>query len=224
MRSEFSEHDNVNYRFRALVRPRHISRITVAIFVLSIEVLSSEIRLTEPQRVVDALNTALIDTMKAGKTHGFSSRFQQLKPVITSSFALAFMAQTSIGTHWTELEEFQKSKYFDAYKEYSIASYASRFTSYSGEQFRIESVSEPDRGTVTIECLLVKSNSETVAFTYRLRRGTGDWKIVDVHINGVSQLALTRSQFTTVIRKDGIEGLLAKLQDKIEEGSRKEKP
>ena len=220
MGSEFSEHEKGKVRYGALIRQAGILPRAVALLLLFVQPLRSETGLKEPQRVVESLNAALMDAMRAGKTQGFSSRFQRLEPVITSSFMLAFMAQTSLGPYWTELEEFEKSKYFDAYQAYSIASYAGRFKSYNGEQFQIESVSEPIRGTVTIECLLLRSNSESLAFTYRLRKGTTGWKIVDIHINGVSQLALTRSQFTQVIRKEGIEGLVANLQNKREALSR----
>jgi ABC-type transporter MlaC component len=39
--------------------------------------------------------------------------------------------------------------------------------------------------------------------------------IVDVQVEGVSQLSLTRSQFKTVLKDKGVGGLLAVLDEKI---------
>ena len=51
---------------------------------------------------------------------------------------------------------------------------------------------------------------------YRLWQTNGSWKIVDVYLNGtVSELGLRRSEYTTVIKRDGLEALLTALEEKI---------
>jgi ABC-type transporter MlaC component len=42
-------------------------------------------------------------------------------------------------------------------------------------------------------------------------------KVIDVYLDGsVSQLALWRSQFASVIKKDGIDGLVARLKEQAQ--------
>ena len=194
-----------------------------SVFVASV-CLATDPDPATPAGTVHGLNCALLDAMKQGDTIGFDKRYQRLKPDVTSSFALEFMARKSIGRYWTELENAQKSAYLDAYVQFSIATYASRFKRHAGERFEIISVSEPVNGTVTVESHLTKTDKKAVPFLYKLRRGNKGWKIVDIHIEGVSQLALTRSQYTSVIREKGFEGLQAKIKNKIEECAREETP
>jgi hypothetical protein len=54
-----------------------------------------------------------------------------------------------------------------------------------------------------------------VEFHYLLRQVEGRWRIVDIQISGVSQLALYRSQFVSVIRNKGFDALVAMLKEKI---------
>ena len=42
-----------------------------------------------------------------------------------------------------------------------------------------------------------------------------NWGIVDIQVEGVGQLSLTRSQFKSVLRDLGIDGLLENLNEKI---------
>ena len=64
-----------------------------------------------------------------------------------------------------------------------------------------------------------------MSFHYLLRKAEGSWRVVDIQISGVSQLALTRAQFTSVIKTKGIKGLIEMLDEKIrafEKGGKKE--
>jgi ABC-type transporter MlaC component len=50
----------------------------------------------------------------------------------------------------------------------------------------------------------------------------GEWQIVDIQISGVSQLALTRSQFVSVIKNKGFDALISMLKNKIKDFSQGE--
>ena len=59
-------------------------------------------------------------------------------------------------------------------------------------------------------------NEDSIALDYRLWQTNGSWKIVDVYLNGtVSELGLRRSEYTAVIKRDGLEALLTALEEKI---------
>ena len=52
---------------------------------------------------------------------------------------------------------------------------------------------------------------------YRLRPVDGKWKIIDIYMDGtVSELALRRSQYSSLIRREGLEALITALEEKID--------
>jgi phospholipid transport system substrate-binding protein len=167
-----------------------------------------------PEQTIKTFNEALLEAMKKADELGYKGRYELLAPVIGSSFALPFMADLSLGRYRRTLNEEQHRSYLKSYIEWTIATYAGRFDGYSGERFEVVSQSNPERGTVTVISKLVKTDGEEVEFAYLLRNMTGKWRIVDIHISGVSQLALTRSQFTNVIKDKGFDGLMSMLRDK----------
>ena len=165
--------------------------------------------------VIRKFNAALLESMKRAKELGYSGRYNLLSPVIKDSFGLPFMASISVGRYWKTLDKKEESQLLEAYTQWTIATYAGRFDDYSGERFDLVSESKPVQGTVTVVSKLIGSNNEEVDFYYKLRKIEGRWRIVDIQLSGVSQLALTRSQFLSVIKDKGFDGLISMLKDKI---------
>ena len=59
-------------------------------------------------------------------------------------------------------------------------------------------------------------DEEPVELDYRLRGADGSWRIIDVFMNGtVSELALRRSEYSSVVKRKGFESLVSSLEEKI---------
>lgn len=172
----------------------------------------------EPAQVISRLNVALIEAMRGGKELGFSGRYRLLQPVVTETFLLPYMASVSVGRHWKTLTEEQQRQFEEVYAVWSIANYAKNFDEYAGERFEITKQSQTAGGAAVVSKLLNFKGKET-EFDYRLRLTEGAWRIVDMRISGVSQLANTRAQFMSVLDQKGVDELVASLKRKIREFS-----
>jgi phospholipid transport system substrate-binding protein len=168
-----------------------------------------------PSEVINKLNTVLLESMKKGNTLGYEGRYRLLAPVIKDSFAISLMARIASGKYWGTFSEEERKVYLRTYADWSVASYAGRFNEYSGQQFRLISESAPERGTVTVLSKLIDRNKDEVEFNYQFRQVEGTWRIVDIKILGVSQLALTRVQFVSILGAKGFQGLISMLNGKI---------
>lgn len=63
----------------------------------------------------------------------------------------------------------------------------------------------------------MKSDGELIHLSYLMRQNDGVWQIADVYLNGtISELATRRSEFSSIIRARGIDGLVAVLKNKTE--------
>jgi phospholipid transport system substrate-binding protein len=182
-----------------------------------------EVEQSSPKDVLQKFNAILLEAMKRADELGYAGRYKLLDSVIRDSFALSFMGVQSTGRYWKTLSEEQRKLFLATYSEWTIATYAGRFDGYSGERFEVVSESEPIQGTVTVVSKLIKQKEEAIVFYYLLRKIEDRWRIVDIQISGVSQLALTRAQFTDVLKNKGIDGLIAMLKNKIAVFSQRKK-
>jgi len=170
----------------------------------------------QPATVVQDLQSALLELMQNSTDLGYTGRRDRIAPVVERSFDLPFITRKSAGRHWKQLSELDRVRVQDALSRLSVATYAARFNSYNGERFEVLSEEAGVQNTQLIRTRLV-TPERTVRLDYRLHSSNGSWQIIDVIVDGsVSELALRRSQYSAVIKRDGIDGLLAKLEEKIE--------
>jgi phospholipid transport system substrate-binding protein len=168
-----------------------------------------------PTVVVEKLNTALLAAMRGGKKLGFEGRYALLKPVIDDVFAVETMTRISSGRHWHSLSPEQQKTLTELYSRWSAASYANNFDDYDGQRFDITGESVVGK-RADVNSSLLKKDGEGVQFLYKLVQSGETWRIVDIHIKGVSQLSNTRAQFTSILERNGYEGLFKSLQEEIQ--------
>jgi len=171
-----------------------------------------------PQTVVQSLYDALLGVMKGSKDLGFAGRYERLKPAIETAYNLPLMSRLSIGPQWQSLTPEQQEKMAAAFDAFTVATYANRFDDYSGEKFEVLPETTPASGGVIVQTRLVKGNGEPVTLNYLMRQNGDKWQIIDVFLSGtISELATRRSEFTSVIRRDGAQGLLQLLDRRVAE-------
>ncbi len=172
---------------------------------------------TVAQRI-ERLHAVLLDVMKSAEAGAdFAGRRDELEPVLLESFDLPFMAQKSVGRHWKKVSEAERAELVETFTRYMVANYAGRFHGYSGQSFETLGVEASARETLMVRTRLVDPTGDDVALDYRLRSHAGTWKIVDISLNGtVSELALRRSEYSSLIQREGFEALIVALNEKIE--------
>ena len=67
---------------------------------------------------------------------------------------------------------------------------------------------------------LVLPDEKDVSMDYLLKKKGDNWRIINIITNGVSDLALKRSEYVAVLKKSGFDVLLAEISVKIEKFSK----
>ncbi len=172
------------------------------------------------KQVVDKFQTDLISIMKDGKKLGYSGRYEKLAEPVTNSHDLTKIARIVVGKEGEKLSEEQQQKLVDVFSRLSIASYAHNFKDYSGESFVFDSEEETTRGGVVVHSHLVIPDDKPVKFDYMLKEKGNSWRIINIIANGVSDLALKRSEYTSILEREGFDVLINKINEKIESYSK----
>jgi len=167
------------------------------------------------KQTVDKLNAALIETMKNAKQLGYKGRAAKLDSVVKETHEFNSIAQIALGSHWKDLTDEQKKSFVDKLTELSVATYAAQFNSYAGEEFKYESEQGMKSNRVTLRYELVAPKEKPVKFEYVLGQSNNQWVIINIVVDGISDLALKKAQYTSVIEREGFDSLLNKLNQKI---------
>ena len=165
---------------------------------------------------VQGLYDTLLSTMKNGRTLGQSGRFVQLEPVVRRTFDIASMARLSVGPSWSTMSESQRQKVTDGFGRYISAIYADRFDSYAGQKLQVTD-EQPAAAGIMVHSQIVKADGEPVRVDYLMRKNGDSWLIADIYLDGaISEVATRRSEFASILRNEGIDGLIAALNRKAD--------
>jgi phospholipid transport system substrate-binding protein len=164
---------------------------------------------------IESFYAALDASMKAGESLAFDARKKQLEPVIARAFDLPLMAAKVLGRHWRSLAPVDQKRWAAAFSALTVRTYAEQFDQNTGLVFEIGAVQAAPGGTALVRTKLKRANDDPVAIDYRMRLGANGWRIMDIFLNGtVSELALRRSEYGSVLERDGFEKLVVTLQNR----------
>ena len=168
---------------------------------------------------VDNLHAALLDIMRNADSLGFAGRKDRIAPVIHASLDLPFITRFAVGRYWKDLSGDERGAIVDVFSRWTVAHYAARFNGYSGERFETVSTETARRKRELVRTVLEVSDddAENVTLDYLLHEKDGKWRIINVIANGVSDLSLKRADYGAVLKSQGFQSLLDKLEEQIAE-------
>ncbi len=169
-----------------------------------------------PQSSVQSFYTTLLTTMKSGPALGENGRYARLAPIVQQLFDVPYMARLAVGPSWASLSPAQQQQIISAFGHYIAATYADRFDSYSGEQLQVLGEQPFVYGTL-VQTQIIQSDGKPVTINYLMRQNAGSWLITDIYLDGtISQLAVQHSEFASILRDQGANGLVTALDRKVD--------
>lgn len=160
---------------------------------------------------VQSFYATLLDCMKNAKSLGAQGRYDKLKPSVERSFELGTMVKYAVGPAWDTASADDQKSLTAAFGRMTIAQYAGNFDGYDGEKFTVEPQATLRGNDHYVKSALV-AKDQTVVFTYRMRQFGGQWKIIDILLDGsISQLSVYRSDFSATVKDGGAPALVKKL-------------
>jgi phospholipid transport system substrate-binding protein len=171
-----------------------------------------------PETNIAELYSVLQTTMKHGAALGMKGRMDALQPVLERVYNLPMMTRLSVGIDWVKATPDQQKALIAAFTRFSVATYASRFKAYDGEEFKVLGVKQNGTDKI-VETTLTPAGDRPITLNYRMRQETpaSPWQIIDVFVDGtISEMATRRSEFSAVIRNEGIPALIATLNDRAD--------
>jgi len=169
-----------------------------------------------PRASIVKFYDALLEVMKTAKQLGFGGRAERLAPVIDATFDMREMTRLTLGSAGKSLTAEQFDQLVESFRRYTVASYADNFDDYNGERFVVGEARQAAGGqTVVPSKLVFAGNNPPVSLDYVMRQSEGRWGITDIFAEGsVSQVAMRRSEFVSLLRREGYDTLLKTIETK----------
>ena len=160
------------------------------------------------KRTVDNVFTVLSD-----KELTIDQKKSKVIEITNPVFSFSLMARLSLGkAHWSQFNAKQRAEFTDLFTEQFQNFYIDKLDFFSNETVVFQPATIVKKKKVQIQTDLISKGTE-YSMLYKMFKTRNGWKVYDFEVEGVSMLRSYRSQYHHILKKGGIEGLLAKMRE-----------
>ena len=144
-------------------------------------------------------------------------RFYKL---LNGALDLDFIGQFVLGRNWKTATEQQRKDFITAYRDLNIATWSKRFNEFKGKTFVFKGTTpSSSKGQVFVNSEVPMDQGAPAKVLWRVREKNGNYKIVDIVIEGVSLAQASRSEYTSFIKNNpgGLDALIKDLNNRLKQ-------
>ena len=144
-------------------------------------------------------------------------RIQKFRELFKRGFDVEAIGRFVLGRYWREATEAEQREYLKLFEDLIVATYAGRFSEYSGETLTVlDGRPDEDRFILVTSQVNRSTGNPPIRLDWRIVEKDGSFKIVDVVVEAVSMSVTQRSEFASVIQRGGgkVQSLIVALRDK----------
>ncbi len=142
-----------------------------------------------------------------------ATRRADIERIVYENFDFRVMSQRALSTNWKKATEKEKQQFIDKFSKLLLATYIGRIEAYTDE--RVEVLGARVKGSRAEVSTIIVSGDVDIPIRYKMRLKGGKWLIYDVVIEEVSLIRNYRSSYRDIVKKEGIGGLLTRMDEKL---------
>ena len=183
----------------------------------------------------DADEAALLETLKgrvdevSGKAVARLSELREadgltpeaarevIRETASPFFDFAALSRGALGKHWRKADEAQRARVAELFRGVLEKTYAKALSTYAGQAAKTLGAVSLSEGKKSVRVeVSAGDQAATIEYVFSPSKADGEWRVADVKVEEVSLLASYRRQFSGIVRKGGIDGLIEKLAERAE--------
>ncbi len=164
-----------------------------------------QVRLTVDEIITILRNGQLETAVKRGK----------ISTVVRQKFDFRAMSQSTLSTNWRKATPAEQERFVALFSDLLEETYLRRIDAYTDEE--VTYVREDVRDKRAVVDTVIRSKTAEIPVSYKLVLRADGWRVYDVVVEEISLISNFRSSYREIVQKDGISGLLAKMEEKIRE-------
>jgi phospholipid transport system substrate-binding protein len=140
-------------------------------------------------------------------------RFRQL---FEQDFDIARCARLALGRYWRTATPEQQREFVKLYEDYIVVGYSYRLASLNGEVFKVLGSRRTPEGFTVRSAVTSPQQTTPITVDWLLIPSGDSFRVADVVVEGISMAITQRSEFASVIVRNGgqLDPLLALMREK----------
>jgi len=180
------------------------------VFVLGLVV--SAWAMPQPQEQIEGMINSVLSVLQQDELTAEEKK-SQVSGRVQGFLNIASMSERTLGLYWQGATEEQRQNFSDLFVKVLERTYLNRVDDYSGGT--VQYLKQRVKGNKAIIDTKFVSEGLEIPVQYKMIYENDRWQVFDMVIEGVSMIRNYRSSYGEIIRKDGLDGLLALMEQKV---------
>jgi phospholipid transport system substrate-binding protein len=186
--------------------------LLAVLLILPLPVFAAGAKATIEGQIGKMLATMQTPEFKALQKDG---KLTEISKIINDVFDYQELSRRTLGREWKKFKPDQQKEFVSLFEELLQNIYADRILAYTSEKIEFGKETELKKGRVEVESYIITKDNKKVPLFYRMTDKSGQWRVYDVVIEGVSMVKNYRGQFREILSKKKPEDLLQTLRKKV---------
>lgn len=165
------------------------------------------------RHTTDAVLAVLADTNLTA-----DQKRHEIEQIVYAHFDFRTLSRLVLARNWKRLTPPQQTDFVEEFKKHLSLTYGKNVERYNNERAIVLSDRQEPGGDWTVKTKVVRPTASDFRVDYRLRKRHGEWRVIDVIVEGVSLVANYRSQFQEIVSNEGPAKLIERLHEKNASG------
>ena len=149
-------------------------------------------------------------------SHSQAQKEQSFRDILRRTFDLPAISSFVLGKHWRRASTPQRQDFTDAFEELHMRRFLPMFAKSPAGIF---SVVKSQQHAAKSSLFLVSTQIDwperkSISVVWRIRNKDGQYKVLDLVVEGVSMAITLRHEYSAVVKTYGIDRLIAIMQEK----------
>jgi phospholipid transport system substrate-binding protein len=124
----------------------------------------------------------------------------------------------SLGRSYGLLNDAQRQEFDGLCKRIIVNTYSYGLSQFRNIEVKVKPAHALPNGDEVVHTIVSQDGDDDINVDYEMKKTPSGWLVTDVHIDGVSMISNLFSQFSNILRLDGIYELLSRMRTKLAHG------
>lgn len=147
-------------------------------------------------------------------------KWEKIGVIINERFDFRSMSQSILATNWKRATPEEREKFVEYFSQYIEETYRDKIEAYDNQEIRF--VDEKIYGKRALVKMMIVTENTEIPIDFRVKDNDGEWYSYDVVIEGVSLVNNYRNTFATILKNEGMDGLLNDISRRVQKYKEKQ--
>ena len=172
------------------------------------------------QQFIQSLGDRTINVLHTDKPT--EAKTETVRGLLREGLDLRTIGRFVLGLYWKDATPEQRADYETLFARWVVEAYSARLAGADVRAFSVLSAEPVGQGDILVNTKVDRSSGTDINWNWRVRDLGEGPKIIDLTVDGLSMAVTQRSEFASVVSREGIDGLLSSLRTRLAQLAKKD--